>query len=223
MSNARRCLWLLPLIATISGCLYEMTLDDKGGGVITARYRIAKRDFSEARSKMQSASVKLVSSEIVGQGDTSEGVFKMSFDDVTKLSTAPHFNTVSVTRADGKEGTKVLTAKVRHDRPITIPENMLDRFGREVKVVVTFPGEVSESNGTISDGKTVTWTWGLNQFYEAKELLLTATYQSAAAAAAKQTAASGSPTAAAGTPTAAAKAQPTQRAEPRGPKKPRSQ
>ena len=53
MLKAHRLALLLPLVATISGCLYETTLDDKGGGTMTVRYAIAKRDFSEAKAKMQ--------------------------------------------------------------------------------------------------------------------------------------------------------------------------
>jgi hypothetical protein len=222
MLKAQRLALLLPLVATISGCLYEATLDDKGGGTMTVRYAIAKRDFSEAKAKMLSPAVKLVSAELVGEGEHTEGVFKLRFDDVTKLSTARHFGGVTVTRADGKDGTKVLTAKVKNDRSLNLPETLLERFGRDLKVVITFPGEVVESNGKIGAGNSVTWSWGLNQFFDSREVVLTAIYKTTGAAAANPPSpAPGTPpvTAAAGTPSPAAKGQSTQGSNPRHPNK----
>src|SRR5215475_6926262 len=215
MLNLRAYVLLLPLAAMVSGCLYELTLDDKGGGTMTATFAVPKRDFPEAKRKMQSPSVKLVNAELTGAGENTQGVFKLSFADVTKLSTVPSISNVKVTRLDGeKKGTKKVTASIGNARSLNIPDNMLDRFGREVKIVVTFPGEVLESNGK-SSGNTVTWSWGLNQFFDTRNVELTATYKEAGASEAKETPASaaGSPTvkAAAGSPTSAPTPAPTPR------------
>jgi len=218
MLNLRAYVLFLPLVAMLSGCLYELTLDDKGGGTMTATFSAFKPDLPETKRKMQSASVKLVSADLIGEGEKSQGVFKLSFADVTKLSTVPNFSNVKVTRSDGeKKGTKKVTASIRNERSLNIPENMLDRFGREVKIVTTFPGEVVETNGTVSGGNTVTWRWELNKFFDTRDVELSATYKEAGGSEGGGTPPSGSPTlgAAAGTPTAAATVAPTQRPKPK--------
>jgi hypothetical protein len=173
---------VLPLLVAISGCLYEATLDAKGGATMTATYRLNKDDYAVTKKRMESAAVKLTSSQLVGPPGLTDGVFKLELADATKLPTAPYFRDVKVTRVDGPaKGTKVLTVKLTNDRPLNLPDNLIDRVGKEVKIAITFPGAVVESNGTLS-GNTVTWTWGVNQFFNIHDVLLTATYNEAAAA-----------------------------------------
>jgi hypothetical protein len=170
---------IVPLLVAISGCLIESTLDAKGGGVMTLTYGVVKpEELPSVKKKMESSAVKVLSAELEGSGDKRQAVFKLQFDDVTKLPTTQFFNNVRITRADGsKPNTKVLTAKVKHDKPVKMPDGAADVFGKEVKVQVTLPGEVVESNATSSSGSTVTWTWGLSQFFEQTDLTLTATYK----------------------------------------------
>ena len=109
--------------------------------------------------------------------------FKLSFADITKLPTARLFKDATVTRSDGTEkGTKVVTAKVVHPKPFEIPEATAKQLGNEVKFVVTFPGEIVESNARTTEGKTATWVYGLSEFHEMAEVPLTATYREAPAA-----------------------------------------
>ncbi len=173
---------LVPLVVAVSGCLIESTLDAKGGGVMTVTYPVAKKeDLPGLQKQMQSPAVKVTGAEVVETGDKKNAVIKLQFDDVTKLSTAQFFANVTVTRADGtKKGTKALAAKVKHKNPAKLPDKAVELFGREVRVVVTLPGAVVESNGKIS-GNTVTWIWGISEFNEMPEVVMTATYQEAAA------------------------------------------
>jgi hypothetical protein len=201
---------LLPLVATISGCLYELTLDDKGGGTMTAQFQVSKPDLQTIKGRMGSSAVKVTSAELVTKEGRSEGVFKLQFSDVTKLSTVEQFRGIQITRVEGPKG-MVLSAKIRHDKPLNLPDAVVDRFGKEVRVIVNLPGDVVESNGKVSGGKTVTWSWGIREFFDAPEVVMTATYKQpgAAAEATKAPAESAdkatSPTAsAAQTPTAAA-------------------
>jgi hypothetical protein len=173
---------LVCVLMATGGCLLESTLDAKGGGVMTFSYPLPKKeDFVSFQKQLQSPAVKLTSAEFV-EGEKSHGNFKIQFDDVTQISTAQFFSDVTVTRADGpKKGTKSLTAKIKHKNPAKMPEKVLEPYGKEVKVVVTLPGTVVDSNGKVSGGNTITWTWDTGEFNATPEVVMTATYQAAAA------------------------------------------
>lgn len=175
---------VLTLAAAASGCLFETTLDASGGGAMAITLRgIKRKDFEALKGKLQSATVKVTDTALAGDGEGSEARIKIQFDDVTKLATTEFFRNTTVTRSDGSNGTRVLTAIVRH-KPGEISDAALQRLGKEVKVVVTFPAPVVESNGTISGGNTVTWTWGMKQFHQLAEIMMTAAYTPPAAPAA---------------------------------------
>src|SRR6516165_4215972 len=94
----------LSLFVATSGCLHEVTLNAKGGGTMTVSYHVRdKADLDSAKKEMGSSSVKVTSAELVGTGDASLGVFKLDFQDITKLSSAPFFKELTVTRADGSK------------------------------------------------------------------------------------------------------------------------
>lgn len=168
---------VVPLVVAISGCLVESALDAKGGGVLTLTHPVGKKeDMAPFQKRLESPAVKVTSAEFVDQGEKSQGVFKLQFDDVTKLSTAQFFSDLTVTRADGaKKGTTLLTAKIVHKVPQKMPDKAAEFFGKQVKIAVTLPGAVVESNGKVS-GNTVTWTWGVSEFNDMPEVVMTATY-----------------------------------------------
>jgi len=174
---------VLSLLVATSGCLHEVTLNAKGGGTMTVTYHVDnKAELQAAKRNLESSWVKVTSAELVGAGADSRGVFKLEFQDIARLYSAPYFKDLTVTRADGsKPGTKVLTGKIKHSQPSKLPDNVAERYGKEVKIAVTFPGEVVESNGKVSGGNTVTWTWGLQEFFDTPELTMTATYGEAGA------------------------------------------
>jgi LppM domain len=175
----------------LGGCLYETTLDANGGGVMSIVLRGTSRKGLEGiKNKMQNSAVKVLSAEFSGRDDNGEALFKLQFEDLTKLPTAEFFRNVSIKRSDGVEGSQVLTAIVRNARPGDLSDAQIERLGRDVKVVVTFPGDVIESNGTASAPNAVTWTWGMKEFFRASEVMMTAAYKPSAAAATAPTAAS---------------------------------
>src|SRR5215472_1831479 len=166
------------LFAALPGCLYETVIDATGGGTMTVTIRLDKReDLLNVKSQMENRMVKVTSAEFVSDGEPSRGVFKLQFADVTKLSTTSFFKSVSISRSEGVNGAKVLTAVVKNEKATEVPDSVVQRLGKEVKVVVTFPGDVIESNGTVSGGNTVTWTWGMKDFYKLPEVMMTAAYR----------------------------------------------
>lgn len=168
----------------VSGCLYETTLDPSGGGTMSILLRgINRNNLEGLRNKMQSDAVKVLSADFSGESDNGQALFKLQFDDVTKLPTADFFRNVSIKRSDGVEGSQVLTAIVRNAKPGDLSDAQVERLGKEVKVVVTFAGDVIESNGTTSAPNTVTWTWGMKEFFRASEVMMTAAYKPSAVAA----------------------------------------
>lgn len=180
---------VMAMITLVGGCLYEATLDANGGGVMSITLQGTNRkDLEALRNKMQSRTVKILSADASGDGTASQVVFKIQFEDITKLSTTEFFRNVSIKRTDGFNGSQVLTGTVRNLKPADLADAALERLGREMKVVVTFPGDVIESNGTTSAPNTVTWTWVTKEFFKQREVTMTAAYKPGAAAAAAPTA-----------------------------------
>src|SRR5262249_46536877 len=109
------------LLATLSGCLFETTLDANGGGVMTMSFPIDKpEDLPVIDKKLAGAAVKILSVEKVESAAGLRAVVKIAFDDVTKLPSTKFFQNVKITRADGVEGTTVLTAVVQRDRSLDL-------------------------------------------------------------------------------------------------------
>lgn len=184
-----RCAIVVAMGALVSGCLYETTLDANGGGTMSIILRgTHRKDLEGLKNKMQNRTVKVLSAEFRGDDDNGEALLKLQFEDITKLSTTEFFRNVSIKRSDGVEGSQVLTAIVRNTKPSDLSDAQIERLGKEVKVVVTFPGDVIESNGTTSPPNTVTWTWGIKEFFRLSEAMMTAAYKPSAAAAAAPTA-----------------------------------
>jgi hypothetical protein len=119
----------------------------------------------------------VLTAEASGEGPTSQVAFKIQFDDITKLSTAAFFRNVSIKRTAGVNGSQVLTGIVRNVKPADVSDAEAERLGKHVQVVVTFPGAVIESNGTTSAPNTVTWTWGIKEFFKQGEVVMTAAYK----------------------------------------------
>ena len=182
MLNHARAALLVLLLAALPGCLFESVLDANGGGVMTVTIRLGKsEDLAGVKAQMQSRAVKVTSAEFVSDGEASRGIYKLQFDDVTKLTTSQFFHSLTITRSEGADGAQVLTAVARNPHPTEVPDTVVQRLGKDVKVVVTFPGDVIESNGTVSGGNTVTWTWGMKEFYRQAEVMMTTAYRRPAA------------------------------------------
>jgi hypothetical protein len=176
-----RCAAVVLLVATLSGCLFESSLDANGGGSMTITIQLGKSaDFPVVKKKLESSAVTVTSAEESPLADGVRAVYKIQFDDVTKLASTEFFKNVVVTRADGVEGNKIVTATVKRERAAQLSDAVLEKLGKEIKVVLTLPGPVIESNGKVSDGTTVTWTWGMREFHAEREVMLTVAYKPAA-------------------------------------------
>jgi hypothetical protein len=173
-----RCAAAVAMMLALSGCLYEATLDASGGGSMSIMLRgTNRRDLDGLKNKMSSRTVKVLSAEFSGEDSNGQAAFKLQFDDVTKLSSAEFFRNVAIKRTDGIEGSQVVTAIVRNTKTTVLSDAQIERLGQEVKVVVTFPGDVIESNGTITPPRTVTWTWQTRSFFQDSENMMTAAYK----------------------------------------------
>jgi hypothetical protein len=178
----KRLAWLaivVPMIAALSGCIYETTIDAQGAGEMTAAFTGIKRQTLDVlKAKLASSSVTVLSADFTGSPDNGRAVIKLRFDDILKLSTTEFFRNATFTRSQGSGGTTVLTAVVRNNtKAPELSDTVLAKLGSELKSVVTFPGDVVESNGTISGGRSVAWTWNLREFFKQPEVLMTAAYK----------------------------------------------
>ncbi len=178
MSNRVRTIAvLLPLLVGASGCLFQATVDAKGGAEVKMRYRVdpnAKVD--KLGADLQSKDVKLVAKSLDGDHYL-DATLQMA--DVTKLPTTAYFKATTVKLADGPEkGTKTLTVKYTNPKPMDkIPPPLLDYYGKEIQVALTLPGDVVKSNATEVKGSSATWTVDTTKFWAAKETLFEVTYK----------------------------------------------
>jgi hypothetical protein len=167
----------LPLAAILGGCLFEATIDAKGGAEVKLHYRVdPNAKLEKVAADLQSKDVKLVSKSM----DKDHYIdATLQTADVTKLSTTGFFKAAAITLVDGPEkGTKTLTIHYLNKTPTAkIPPNALEYYGEQIKVGLTLPGEVVKSNATESKGSSATWTLETGKFFAAKENLFEVTYK----------------------------------------------
>lgn len=170
---------LLLALSLLAGCLMDATIDDKGGGTMTIKYRLStEAQFAGAKRRVQSAQVTLTDSKVEPD---KWATFHLKFDDVTKLSTIEYFDHTTFMLSSDEGGTKTLTAKFTNANPSKLPEEMVAYFGREATITIHLPGDVVKSNAMKTDGRTVTWTYPLADFTSAPEINVTVTYKAPAA------------------------------------------
>src|SRR5262249_7762892 len=86
---------VLSLTLALGGCLLDATIDAKGAGDMTVSYKLPKTGkIDDVKKQMESPNVKVTSAEVNDKGDA---VFKLKFDDITKLSTAKFFKSTTTT------------------------------------------------------------------------------------------------------------------------------
>jgi hypothetical protein len=190
------CVWM---IAALGGCLYETTLDANGGGTMTVTlHGIKRQSFDVIKGKMASSAVTVTSADFSGDDDNGTVLVKLHCDDILKLSTAEFFKNVTLTRTAGQAGTTVLSAVIRNNtKAPELSDAALAKLGNEVRVATTFPGDIVETNGTVSGGRTVNWAWNMKQFFKTPDVMMTAAYKAPAAGSADSAAVPATPAAAA--------------------------
>lgn len=180
MSRALRATALLmPLALLVSGCLFETTLDAKGGGTVKAHYKMAKDQTLEQQKKNFTSSNMTVTKATLDKDNMVD--IEAAYKDVTKLSSAAIFKSVqlAVTK-DEKAGTTSLNAKQVNRNAAKLPDAVLDYFGREFSFSLTVPGEVVKSNGEAK-GQTVSWKMPLTKIIGDKEVPFEVTWKTPAA------------------------------------------
>ena len=169
---------LLLALSLLAGCLMDATIDDKGGGTMTIKYRLSSEaQFAGAKRRVQSAAVTLTNATVDAE---KWATFNIKFDDVTKLSTIEYFDHTTFTLTPEADGSKTLTAKFTKANPSKLPEEMVAYFGRQAVITIHLPGEVVKSNATKTEGKVVSWTYPLADFTSAPEINVTVTYKATA-------------------------------------------
>jgi hypothetical protein len=166
---------ILPLTALLSGCLYEVTIDAKGGAEIKLNYRVDPNMVEKAGKDLQSPDVKLVSKS-VDRDHYIDATLQVA--DVTKLSTTPYFRATTITLVNGSApGTKTLTVQyVNKAINVNLPPSSLKYYGNEIKVVLHLPGDVVKSNATETKGASATWVVDVTKFFATKETTFEVTY-----------------------------------------------
>jgi hypothetical protein len=161
-------------LSLLAGCLVDATLDAKGGGTLTLKYRLTtEAQLQSAKKRLMSPDVVLVSAEV----DAAKwATFELKFDDITKLSTTEFFNKTTFSLTRDTDGT-TLTVKIANANPSVLPADMVEYFGNDVVITMHFPGTVVDSNATATDGTTATWKYRLKEFTNMRQIDLHARYQ----------------------------------------------
>lgn len=168
-------LLLVALAVGLVGCLtLDSTLAPDGSGTLDMTYRT--RPYANAAAEKRLYSSEHVIVDSLSFTDASTAVLKAHFDDVTKLSTAEGFNDVTITRTrDGDD--ERLAIHIVNPEPIPIP----DKGQPGPKITLHLPGPVREANNDAKvAGDTVTWSFTLTQWAQAKTTDLTVRYGSPA-------------------------------------------
>ena len=172
---------LLPvlLVATLTvalaGCLVQSTIDEKGGGTLKMELR-----------GDQNSTVDRVKALFAGPGVTittatmdenKNAVVEISYTDFRTLGALKAFdNTTFTLTDDAKAKTRTASAVIKPTKPVTLQDEQLKYFGKEVKVSFTVPGDIVKTNGK-KKGKTATWTVPLNTVLGKDDTSFTVTYK----------------------------------------------
>jgi hypothetical protein len=161
----------LILLLGLAGCFtVDATLDANGAGTIDLDYIPDGQATVESETaRFSSAHVKV--REITPKSDVG-AVLKATFDDVTRLSTAPGFRDVRV-RRKRKENQERLRITLRNPTPKELKEE--PRPGP--RIALTLPGRVlAASRGVAIDGRRITWSMSLREFARSPRVVLGVRY-----------------------------------------------
>jgi hypothetical protein len=160
-----------------SGCVLDVRLDADGGGTLKLRYHLDKNaTLGTVAERLSSPSVVVRSARVDAAG---YGTFKVQTADMATLSSASVFKNVTVQRVPGaKPGSTDWTATLRQPKPVELPDSVLQHYGKDFTVTVTFPGPVLATNATKHEGSTATWILPLRDMSTRPETVFSATYGS---------------------------------------------
>lgn len=173
--------WPLAVAAAValavSGCILDVRLDPNGGGTLRLRYHLDKNaTLGTVAERLSSPSVVVRSARLDAAG---YGTFKMQTADMATLKSASVFRNVTVQRVPGTQpGSTDWTATLRQPKPIELPDSVLQHYGKDFTVTVTFPGPVLATNATSHEGSTAKWVLALRDMSSRPETVFSATYGS---------------------------------------------
>jgi preprotein translocase subunit SecF len=159
-----------------SGCLFESNIDANGGGTMQVSTYVAKDTKLESiKKQMTSADVEVTEAKMAADNNAT---FKLEFKDITKLSTTKFFAGAKTTRTvDSAKGTTSINTLIKHEKKQKVPDAFKKLYNDQVKIVTTVPGEITETNATSKEGRTATWVFTLDEFYDVLEVPLNLTYK----------------------------------------------
>lgn len=169
------CLCVAAFAVALSGCLFESTLDAKGGGTMKVQMRTTPNSTIEnVRASFTGPGVEITKATI---DDKKNVAVELAYADFRTLGALKQFeNTTFTLTEDRKAKTRTASAMTKYARPLTLPDDQLAYFGKDVTITLTVPGEIVKTNGKAK-GKTVTWGMPLNKLLGEPETTFSVTYK----------------------------------------------
>ena len=177
-SRARSSPWSTPgvgllaaVVVCLAGCDIDGTLKADGSGKVEMTY-LTQPNTTEVLERRRFTSDHVTVDSIKLNADRTATV-RAGFDDVTRLSTAEGFKTVSVTRTR-EGGNERLTVKVTNKLHGAVKE---DSSKPGTKISLALPGNVLEANraATIAENR-VTWSFTFAEWLKDEIVELTVRY-----------------------------------------------
>ncbi|HWP66086.1 MAG TPA: hypothetical protein VNO26_09260 [Candidatus Limnocylindria bacterium] len=162
--------WLL----AASGCVVEGTLDAAGGGTLELRYRLVSiANLEQMKSRLASPDVTVTDATMTPD---KHATFRVAFRDVRTLPTAPALAATQVALTDDAGGLRTLTVTLP-GRQGELPAPYVAYLGGQLRVTVTLPGEIVDSNATSTSGRSATWVRAIAEVEREPSTVFRVTYR----------------------------------------------
>jgi hypothetical protein len=177
MRAVRHVFLSLLLLAGVSGCVVDGTLDAAGGGTLTMRYRLVSiANLEHMKGRLASPDVTLTQASMTPD---KQATFGLAFRDARALTTAPAFAAAQVAFADEAGGLRTLTVTLPQ-QPGKLPTPYVAYLGGELRVTLTMPGDIIRSNATSVNGRSATWVRKIDELQEQPATTFSITFRPAA-------------------------------------------
>ena len=163
------------LTFALAGCLIESTLDAKGGGTMKVEMRTTPNSsIDKIKAKFEGPGVEVTKAKM---DDKQNVTIELTYTDFRSLGALKQFeNTTFTLTEDLKAKTRTAGAVVKYAKPMTLPDDQVTYFGKDVTISLTLPGEVVKTDGKAK-GKTVKWEMPLNKLIGSPETSFSVTYK----------------------------------------------
>ena len=165
---------ILALLVVLPGCLVTGVLDPAGGARLTLHvHLVSVAHFEGVKAGLQSPDVVLKSASMTPK---KFATFELELADVRKISTAPSLSQAAVALIDD-QGERTLEVTLSNPAPPQWSEALQRYLGGEVKIAIALPGDVTASNASSTQGRTVTWSWPMGEAVGRPRTDLAATFK----------------------------------------------